>query len=64
MIGKRFQISGMTVEVIADEGAKWKLLNHTTGEPFLLDKSYLKKSIKLGKAEEVLVSDDESLPGS
>lgn len=53
MIGKHFQISGMLVEVIADEGDQWKLLNHTTDQSFLLDKTYLEKSIKLGKAEEV-----------
>ena len=47
------------MEVIAEEGTKWVLQNHTTGERVLLDKDFLEKSIKLGKAEEVL---DEKQP--
>jgi hypothetical protein len=46
-------------EVVADEGDQSKLLNHTTGESFLLDKTYLEESIKLGKAEEAPASDGE-----
>ena len=54
MISKKFIISGMLMEVIADAGEKWKLLNHTTNETVFLEKTFLEKSIKLGKAEEVL----------
>ena len=46
------------MEVIADEGDKWKLLNHTTHETVKLDKSFLEKSIKLGKVEEVVDEND------
>ena len=53
MLNKKYMISGMLMEVIADAGDKWKLLNHTTHETVLLDKSFLDKSIRLGKAEEV-----------
>ena len=54
MINRKFIITGMLMEVIADEGDKWKLLNHSTNETVLLDKTFLEKSIKLGKVEEVL----------
>ena len=54
MIGNKYLISGMIMEVVAEEGDQWKLLNHTTGETVLLAKSFLEKSIRLGKAEQVL----------
>lgn len=44
----------MVMEVIGEQGDKWKLLNHTTHETVLLDKSFLDKSIRLGKIEEVI----------
>ena len=53
MLGKIFLITGMTLEVLSDEGDKWKLRNITTNETVLIDKSVLDKSIKLGKAEEI-----------
>ena len=53
MIGKQFIITGMLMEVVADEGEKWKLRNHTTNETLLMDKAFLDKSIRLGKVEEV-----------
>ena len=43
----------MVMEVIADEGDKWLMLNHTTQQTVLFDKAFLEKSIKLGKAQEV-----------
>ena len=58
MLHKRFMISGMLLEVIADKGDQWQLRNHTTGETVLLEKSFLEKSIKLGKVEEVLDEHD------
>jgi hypothetical protein len=48
----------MLMEVIADEGDKWKLLNHTTNETVKLDKAFLEKSIRLGNVEEVLDDND------
>ena len=58
MINKKFIIAGMLMEVIEDAGDKWKLLNHTTNETVLLDKSFLDKSIRLGKVEEVVDEND------
>lgn len=53
MIGNKYIITGMLMEVVSDKGDKWQLRNHTTGETVLLDKAFLEKSIRLGKAEEV-----------
>ena len=53
MIGKKFMISGMTIEIISDKGDKWETRNSTTKEVVLMNKSVLDKAIKLGKAEEV-----------
>lgn len=54
MIGKKYILTGMLMEIVADEGEKWKLRNYTMNETILMDKAMLEKSIKLGKAEEVL----------
>lgn len=56
MFGKKFSITGMTLEVVSDEGDKWKLRNVTTNEIILMDKSVLDKSIRLGQAEEIDVA--------
>lgn len=53
MIGKKFIISGMTIEIISDNGDSWETRNTTTRETVFMNKSVLEKSIKLGKAEEV-----------
>lgn len=53
MIGKKYFISGMQLEIVSDEGDKWGIRNLTTNETILMDKSFLEKSIKLGKAEEI-----------
>jgi hypothetical protein len=53
MIGKRYMISGMLIEIVSDEGDKWKTHNITTSETVFFDKSVLEKAIKLGKAEEI-----------
>jgi len=53
MIGKQYNISGMTIEIISDDGERWKTYNVTTNEIIYFDKSTLEKAIKLGKAEEV-----------
>lgn len=57
MIGKKFIISGMLMEVVAEEGEQWQLRNHTTNQTILMDKAFLEKSIKLSKAEEVPAED-------
>jgi hypothetical protein len=53
MIGKQYKISGMIIEIISDDGERWKTHNVTTNETIYFDKSALEKAIKLGKAEEV-----------
>lgn len=53
MIGKKFIISGMTIEIISDHGDKWETRNTTTREIVLFNKDLLENAIKLGKAEEV-----------
>ena len=52
MIGKKFVISGMVIEIISDDSDRWKTLNITTKETVFFDKVFLKDAIKLGKAEE------------
>ena len=52
-VGKKFMISGMTIEIISDDGDKWETRNVTTREAVLFDKLVLLKAIKLGKAEEI-----------
>lgn len=53
MIGKKYMISGMAIEIISDDGESWQVRNLTTRETILFDKSVLQKAIKLGKAEEL-----------
>lgn len=57
MIGKKFEISGMIIEIISDQGERWETLNITTGETVYFDKQFLLNAIKLAKAEEILESD-------
>ena len=53
MIGKKFMISGMAIEIVSDDGERWETRNITTKEMVFIDKSVLQKAIKLGKAEEM-----------
>ena len=53
MIGKKFMISGMVIEVVSDDGDRWETRNITTKETIFMNKTVLQKAIKLGKAEEV-----------
>ena len=53
MIGKRFLITGMRIEIVSDEGDKWQVRNLTTHQTLLFDKKVLDHAIRLGKAEEV-----------
>ena len=53
IVGKKFIISGMTIEVVADNGERYETLNTTTKETVFMEKRALENAIKLGKAEEV-----------
>ncbi|MDH5600551.1 MAG: hypothetical protein OEY78_04515 [Gammaproteobacteria bacterium] len=53
MTGKKFILSGMTLEVVSDAGDKWEMCNITTKETIFMEKSVLDNAIKLGKADEV-----------
>ena len=53
MIGKRFIISGMTIEIVADDDERWETRNITTNETVFFNKRVLQDAIKLGKAEEI-----------
>lgn len=55
-IGQKFTISGMTIEIIADAGEQWETRNITTRDIVFFDKSVLLNAIKLGKAEEIVVT--------
>jgi len=59
MIGKKFIISGMIIEIISDAGEEWETRNITTRETVLFNKTVLQNAIKLGKAEEASNSDDQ-----
>ncbi len=58
MIGKKIMISGMVIEIVAEDGEKWETRNLTTQETVLFKKSVLENAIKLGKAEEISELDD------
>ena len=58
MIGKKYMISGMLIEIVSDEGDQWETRNITTHETVFFDKSVLEKAIKLGKAEAISDLDD------
>jgi hypothetical protein len=53
-IGQKYYISGMTIEVVSDDGERWETRNITTRDTVFFDKSVLLKAIKLGKAEEII----------
>ena len=57
LIGKKLRISGMTIEVIAEEDESWVTRNITTREVVNFKKDILQKAIKPGKAEEILEPD-------
>lgn len=60
MIGKKYMISGMVIEIVSDEGDKWLMRNITTNEIVYFDKAFLDKAIRLGKAEEVSSTEDKN----
>ena len=49
----------MTIEIISDDGDKWKTRNVTTKEIVSFNKTVLESAIKLGKAEEISETDEE-----
>jgi hypothetical protein len=53
MIGKKFMISGMAIEIVSDNGETWETRNITTRETVFINKVVLHDAIKLGKAEEI-----------
>ena len=57
MIGKKFLITGMAIEILSDSGDRWETRNMTTKETVMMDKSVLRSAIKLGKAEELTETD-------
>ena len=59
MIGKKFMISGMAMEIVSDDGERWETRNITTKETVFINKLVLHKAIKLGKAEEISQLGDE-----
>jgi hypothetical protein len=59
MMGKKFIISGMKIEIVSDKGDKWETRNITTNETVLFDKAVFEKAIRLGKAEELSSLDDK-----
>jgi hypothetical protein len=58
MIGRKFTISGMTIEIIAEDGERWETRNLTTRATVFIDKAVLQKAIRLGKAEEISGQDN------
>jgi len=53
MIGKKFTISGMDIEIVSDNNESWEVRNITTEATVFINKLVLKDAIKLGKAEEI-----------
>ncbi len=59
MIGKKFMISGMAIEIVSDDDERWGDRNITTKETVFINKLVLQNAIKLGKAEEISELDDK-----
>ena len=59
MIGKKFMISGMAIEIVSDDGERWQTQNITTKQIVFFNKLILQNAIKLGKAEEISKLDDK-----
>lgn len=51
LIGKKYMISGMAIEILLEAGDRWKTRNLTTGDVVYFHKDKLEKAIRLGKAE-------------
>jgi hypothetical protein len=59
LVGKRFTISGMIIEVLSDAGEQWQVRNITTRDILKMNKSVLANAIKLGKAEALPEADKQ-----
>jgi len=59
MVGKTLVISGMSIEVVSDDGERYETRNTTTKETIFFNKPVLQNAIKLGKAEEISPLDDK-----
>ena len=53
MIGKKFELPDMVIEIIADDGDSWRTRNIATKETDVINKQVLQNAIRLGKAKEV-----------
>ena len=53
-IGKKLIISGMTIEIVSDDGERWETRNITTREIVFFDKLVLLNANNLGKADEII----------
>ena len=53
-VGNKYMISGMTIEIVSDDGERWETRNITTREIVFFDKSVLLNAVKLAKAEEIV----------
>jgi hypothetical protein len=51
MIGNVIKISGMLIEIVSDDGERWKCRNVTTGETVFIQKTVIESALRLGKAE-------------
>ncbi|MDH5784863.1 MAG: hypothetical protein OEZ16_04545 [Chromatiales bacterium] len=52
IVGKRFIIAGMTIDVISEDGERYVTRNITTSETVYMEKRVLENAIKLGEADE------------
>ena len=59
MVGKKYEISGMTLEIIGDAGEKWETINMTTKDIVYFNKIQLQDAIKLGKVSEIIDDGEE-----
>jgi hypothetical protein len=53
MIGKIVEISGMRIEILADDGDNWRCRNVTTRQELSMNKAVIDRAIRLGKADVV-----------
>lgn len=58
LIGKKYLITGMAIEIVSEDGDRWETRNITTQETVFMKKSVLRDAIRLGKAEEITEEDE------
>lgn len=59
LIGKTYNIAGMSIQILSDDGDSYSTRNLTTGETVVLAKAMLESAIRLGKAEEMVDEGDQ-----